>query len=191
MPIWFVREHGDKIKETVNLFSRATGRTWSVNVVIYHPERQPQVMFCQGWCAFASFNCLVEGDHVTFTLTAMSEFEVFISRNAFPRFKEVSETQSASPKRKVQHVPAEKKKSKLHLVRCTEPTAIQSASRDGESSFSKSHTLAPVKFTNADLDIKISSERRRALHLFWSVDRFHYEQIAIDKGLSAMQSMWI
>lgn len=165
MPIWFVREHGKKMQESVKLLSRATGRTWTVQVAVYHPQRSPQVMFTGGWSAFASFNCLAEGDRVTFTLLSMSEFEVGISRCpgiAIPctsRSKKVkssqNETEIESPVCKVEDTTAKERKKPL-LMSCVQPiaeaesTVIQVADSvsknvsNGNSCFSKSHFLTPV-----------------------------------------------
>ncbi|KAG0568220.1 hypothetical protein KC19_6G003600 [Ceratodon purpureus] len=84
LPSLFVRQHADKIRLSAILQSKATSRRkWTVQIVVRHPEKNPQVMFYGGgWKDFAAFNGLVEGDRLTFTLTAMSEFEVSISDDA-------------------------------------------------------------------------------------------------------------
>lgn len=179
MPIWFVREQGTKIQESVQLISKATGRTWTVEVVVYHPQKHAQVMFCGGWTAFASFNCLVEGDRLTFTLTAMSEFEVGISRSAgmafpcVPRSKRVKSSQRVveveSSGCKVEYMPAEERE-KLRLISCAHPTTeaesnviqvADSACKDvlhENSSFSNSHFLAPVMQLSFPWSVRIGDK---------------------------------
>jgi hypothetical protein len=83
LPSWFVREHGDKIRLSAVLQTKASGGKWTVQISDYHPERNPQVIFYgRGWKDFAVCHGLAAGDRLTFTLTAMSEFEVSISDNA-------------------------------------------------------------------------------------------------------------
>lgn len=79
-----MRQHGDRIRLSAILQSEArSGEKWTVQIVVRHPEKNPQVMFYGGgWKDFAAFNGLVEGDRLTFTLKAMSEFEVSISDDA-------------------------------------------------------------------------------------------------------------
>jgi hypothetical protein len=83
LPSWFMREHGDKIQLLAVLQNKAIGEKWNMQIVVCHPESNLQVMFYGGgWKDFAAFHGLAGGDMLTFTLTAMSEFEVSISDNA-------------------------------------------------------------------------------------------------------------
>lgn len=151
-----MREHGAKIQENVKLISRATGRSWTVEVIVYHPHERPQVMFCRGWSAYASFNCLVEGDRLTFTLTAMSEFEVGISRMPLPCIplsKRVKSSQrvTASSGCTDEYMPAEEREKQISIS-CAQPTTTQSNAievadcdrKSENSSFSESNLPTPV-----------------------------------------------
>jgi hypothetical protein len=59
------------------LQNKAIGEKWTVQIVVHHPERNPQVMFYGGgWKDFAAFHGLAAGDRLTFTLMAIGHVRV-------------------------------------------------------------------------------------------------------------------
>ncbi|KAG0626930.1 hypothetical protein M758_2G162200 [Ceratodon purpureus] len=73
MPSQFVHSHGDKFLRSVILRVTSSSREWPVKL-----SSAPQFCFRGGWRAFAEFNGLLEGDSLIFSLTAVSEFEVYV-----------------------------------------------------------------------------------------------------------------
>jgi hypothetical protein len=161
LPSWFVREHGDKIRLSAVLQTKASGGKWTVQVVVRHPERNPQVMFYGGgWKDFAACHGLAAGDRLTFTLTAMSEFEVSISDNAgdspipWPRkrskttrssqrLRDKSHVKNATVQKPKHNVPGPRPR-KLGLTSTPEEEVADSAGFD--SSISKFPLVMDVAF---------------------------------------------
>lgn len=90
LPSWFVGEHGDKFREYVILRSRhnsgSTTTAWTVRLTVdCRPAKSTSVRFSAGWKAFATFHGLLEGDSLVFSLTATSEFEVYLFRGMAAR----------------------------------------------------------------------------------------------------------
>uniref|UniRef100_A0A7I4CZY7 TF-B3 domain-containing protein n=1 Tax=Physcomitrium patens TaxID=3218 RepID=A0A7I4CZY7_PHYPA len=79
LPRQFVREHGNRIRKSVVLLSGLSHGPWNLWLSIC-PSRpvMPEVTFSSGWRAFVAFNGLEEGDHLIFSLTAVSQFQVYI-----------------------------------------------------------------------------------------------------------------
>lgn len=79
MPSSFVKEHGDKFWKSVVLRSESSTKSWHVMLDIeFRSPTSARVKLSEGWKAFAGFNNLLEGDSLVFSLTAMSEFKVYI-----------------------------------------------------------------------------------------------------------------
>ncbi|KAG0626931.1 hypothetical protein M758_2G162300 [Ceratodon purpureus] len=73
IPIQFVHSHGDKFRRSVILRVTSSSREWLVKLTT-----APHIKFRGGWRAFADFHGLLEGDSLIFSLTAVSEFEVYV-----------------------------------------------------------------------------------------------------------------
>ena len=81
MPSWFVQMHGDKFRKYVILRTEASTKPWSVTLTVFHKSPTVrQVKFAGGWKPFATFHGLMVGDSLIFSLTAISEFDVYIFR---------------------------------------------------------------------------------------------------------------
>lgn len=74
--------HCDKIRKHVVLQSVVDRKMWTVNLSAHIPRNNLQATICGAkWKAFVVANGLAEGDRLTFTLVAMSKFEVLILRS--------------------------------------------------------------------------------------------------------------
>lgn len=71
-------KHGDKIGKSVILRSGPSTKAWTVNLTSFTGDQITQVRFAGGWKEFATFNGLAEGDFLIFSMTAVSEFEVYV-----------------------------------------------------------------------------------------------------------------
>ncbi|KAG0569389.1 hypothetical protein KC19_6G087100 [Ceratodon purpureus] len=82
LPSWFVREHGDKVRDSVLLWSGSSTEPWRVQLSfsILPPCLRPEVKLSGGWKAFAISSGLLVGDSLIFCLRAISEFEVYVFR---------------------------------------------------------------------------------------------------------------
>jgi hypothetical protein len=79
LPSRFVEEHGDKFRKCVILRTELSTKAWSVTLTIFHKSPTVrQVKFAGGWKPFATFHSLMVGDSLIFSLTAISEFEVYM-----------------------------------------------------------------------------------------------------------------
>lgn len=91
LPMWFVREHGDKFTKSVLLRFESSTKEWLVNIIVFCSAayRSPEVKFGCGWREFSAANGLEVGDSVKFSLRAMSKFDVRVifseSGNSIPR----------------------------------------------------------------------------------------------------------
>ena len=82
LPSSFVRRHGDKIRQSVTLRTLSSTKPWPVMLSIsVRSPNSTRVQFSGGWRAFADFNGLLEDDLLIFSLTAMSEFKVYVFRS--------------------------------------------------------------------------------------------------------------
>jgi hypothetical protein len=83
LPSSFVQRHGDKIRQSVTLRTLSSTKSWPVTVSIcVRPPNSTQVHLSGGWRAFADFNGLLVDDLLIFSLTAMSEFKVYVFRSS-------------------------------------------------------------------------------------------------------------
>jgi hypothetical protein len=82
VPSWFIKEHGDKLRQSVVLRSAATKKKWTVHLGVYYPRNVAQVRFYAGWRDFACSNGLGEGDLLVFCLREVSHFDVYMHRKA-------------------------------------------------------------------------------------------------------------
>lgn len=81
LPTSFMHQYANTIREHVVLQTVADREIWTVKVSIHFPDGRPQfILDCRNWKAFVISNGLVQGDQLTFTLNAMSKFEVLILR---------------------------------------------------------------------------------------------------------------
>ena len=83
LPTRFVQHYGHKIREYVVLQSVADRKIWTMKLCVRFPDRRPQFIFDGGdWKPFIVSNGLDVGDQLTFTLVAMSKFDVLILRRS-------------------------------------------------------------------------------------------------------------
>ncbi|KAG0627250.1 hypothetical protein M758_2G186100 [Ceratodon purpureus] len=106
IPLRFLHGHGDKFRRSVILRVTSSSREWPVKLTT-----PPQLKFRGGWRAFADFYGLLEGDSLIFSLTAVSEFEVYVfSSSGSPKKPPDSQSAASSgcidagiPRKKAKH----------------------------------------------------------------------------------------
>ncbi|KAG0613183.1 hypothetical protein M758_6G083400 [Ceratodon purpureus] len=79
IPRWFVQVHGDKFRREVILRMGVSRKPWPHRLSFSTSREVPEVTFsgCR-WSTFVISNDLVEGDQLVFSLTAMSQFQVYV-----------------------------------------------------------------------------------------------------------------
>jgi len=80
MPRWFVSEHGNKFRRAVELRSDLScNKPWPHWLYICTSRVIPEVIFVGArWGAFVTTHGLVQGDQLIFSLTALSQFQVYV-----------------------------------------------------------------------------------------------------------------
>lgn len=80
MPRWFVLEHGNKFRRDAVLRSDLScNKPWPHWLSFCTSRATPEVIFAgMRWGAFVISHGLVQGDQLIFSLTALSQFQVYV-----------------------------------------------------------------------------------------------------------------
>lgn len=80
IPRWFINEHGNKFQRAVVLRSDLScNKSWPHWLSFCTSRLVPEVIFAGSrWGAFVTAHGLVKGDHIVLSLTAMSQFQVYM-----------------------------------------------------------------------------------------------------------------
>lgn len=110
LPSWFMKKYENKIRERAVLLCQSS--IWTVKVIIHTLySKYVSVRFGSGWRDFATYYGLLEGDTLLFSLTADSNFKVYLKAGQ-PVRKRACDSKLAQKKEKTSC-----RLSKLHLVK--------------------------------------------------------------------------